>query len=365
MIAVNETFLAMVAAGCLVATYVWTRSSLRLGRAASRIEQGVQAGLHGSEASALAWSAFRKEAHTAALYAILTLLAGLSALPDHPALDVPFLALFVPIGITLIYGPRFLSEASAVEDRSRLERRAEELLEQHDLAPQLWAKRLAPDDLPDIEGFEVASVYEAGTGVMAGDFYDVVQLSPTRLAVLIGDVSGHGIEPSITAFQVKYLLRVFLRQYRDPAQALEEMNDLLSSQTRGDEFVSVCVVVFDTEAATLRHASAGHPAAWLWHDGEVRALRSTGPLLSIDPNASYTSREVELRSGDVLMLYTDGLSEARHGEQLFGEDRAAGVLRRDPGQDAESLCKSVLEAARDFAAAPLSDDVAILAIRRT
>ena len=69
--------------------------------------------------------------------------------------------------------------------------------------------------------------------------------------------------------------------------------------------------------------------------------------------------------GDLVLLYTDGLTEARSGEQLFGEDRVAGILRRDPGQDVTTLCKTLLEAARDFAAEPLTDDVAILAIRRT
>ena len=71
-----------------------------------------------------------------------------------------------------------------------------------------------------------------------------------------------------------------------------------------------------------------------------------------------------LERGDLLLLYTDGLAEARAGEQLFGEERIAGILRRDNGQDAKLLCKTLLEAARDFASAPLTDDVAILAVRR-
>ena len=88
--------------------------------------------------------------------------------------------------------------------------------------------------------------------------------------------------------------------------------------------------MFDTEAPTLRWASAGHPAAWLWHDREVRPLRATGPLLMLDPKGTYTSREIPLESGDLVLLYTDGLAEARSGEQLFGEERVANTLRRDP-----------------------------------
>jgi phosphoserine phosphatase RsbU/P len=199
---------------------------------------------------------------------------------------------------------------------------------------------------------------------MAGDFYDLFRPASTRLAAVIGDVAGHGIEPSITAFQAKYLLRTFLRQYRDPAQALEELNAQMSALERGEEFISLCVVLFDTEAGTLRYASAGHPPAWLWHGREVRPLRSTGPLLTLDPKATYSSHEVPLESGDLVLLYTDGLAEARNGEQLFGEDRIASQIRRDPGVDPSVLCKSLLEAAQDFASDDLSDDVAILAVRR-
>src|SRR5437763_13866799 len=164
---------------------------------------------------------------------------------------------------------------------------------------------------------------------MARDFYDLFSTGPGRLAAVIGDVSGNGIEASITAFQVKYLLRVFLRQYRDPAQALEELNANISGQGPPEEFVSLCVTVFDQVAGTLRFASAGHPAAWLWHDGEVRPLRATGPLLTLDPRGSYASREIPLDPGDLVLMYTDGLAEARAGQQLFGEDRIGNVLRRD------------------------------------
>ncbi|MDZ7733526.1 MAG: PP2C family protein-serine/threonine phosphatase [Acidimicrobiia bacterium] len=208
-------------------------------------------------------------------------------------------------------------------------------------------------------------MYQAGTGMMAGDFYDVFRVAPTRLAAVIGDVAGHGIEPAITAFQAKYLLRVFLRQYRDPAQALEELNSQMSALEREEEFISVCLVVFDTEAGTLRYASAGHPAALLWHEREIRPLRATGPLLMLDPGSSYYSKEIPLDMNDLCLAYTDGLAEARNGGSMFGEERISNTLKRDPGVSADVLCKTLLEAARDFSSGPITDDVAILAIRRT
>jgi serine phosphatase RsbU (regulator of sigma subunit) len=138
----------------------------------------------------------------------------------------------------------------------------------------------------------------------------------------------------------------------------------MAAMERVEEFISICVVVFDTEAGTLRFASAGHPPAWLWHEREVSPLRATGPLLMLDPDGTYFSREIGMEEGDMALLYTDGLAEARSGDQLFGEDRIATIIRRDPGAAPDVLCKTLLEAARDFAEGPIEDDVAILAVRR-
>src|SRR5690606_24342114 len=266
-----------------------------------------------------------KELHTVTLYAVIAVAAAVGAVWDIKEANYFLALVLIPVGLSLLYGRDFRREARLSEDRAMLERRAEEVLSQEELAPRRRAARLAPEELPDFQGIELGRVYQAGTGMMAGDFYDVFRVAPSRTAAGIGDVTGHGIEPSITAFQAKYLLRVFLRQFRDPAQALEELNRTMSSMERGEEFISLCVVVFDTDAGTLRVASAGHPAAWLWHEREVRGLRATGPLLMLDPEGTYTSREIPLDLGDMLLLYTDGLAEVRAGDQLFGEERVANI----------------------------------------
>jgi phosphoserine phosphatase RsbU/P len=356
---VERPLLAVVAAGCLVATVFWGRSANRLHRAWRRIDDGT-----GSDAADLSRSAFRKDGHTATLYGTLTVAFAISSLSMSTWVDATVALIALPLAVTVRYGPRFLHEARVAEARAALERRAEQVLEQETLAPRRWASRLAPEDLGAFEGFEIGQAYLPGSGLMAGDFYDLFQPAPGRLAAVIGDVAGHGIDASITAFQTKYLLRTFLRQFRDPAQALEVLNEQLASHDRIEEFASLVVVLFDQMSGTLRYASAGHPAAWLYHDGEVRALRATGPLLMLDPNAPYGSREIPLEAGDMLLLYTDGLTEARRGEELFGEDRIAQTLRRDPGVPTLVLCKDLLEAARDFSDTALNDDVAILAVRR-
>lgn len=360
---IPQPWLAAAGIVCCIAASVWGRAASRLNRAARRIhEESLTTGTSG-EAAELAWSAFNKDLHATVLYAVLGGGLILASFSTSPWFELLVLGVSVPAVFSIRYAPRFLGEARLAEQRSQLERRAEEVLAQEQLAPRRWAARLAPETLPVYEGFDIGRVYEAGTGMMAGDFYDVFPTGPRRLAVVIGDMAGHGIEPSITAFQVKHILRTFLRQYRDPAQALEELNRTLSTSGRPEDMVSVCTLIFDTEANTMRHASAGHPPAFVWQHGDMRTLRATGPLLALDPDATYFSRDLPLEIGDLVVLYTDGLSEARSGGQLFGEERIAHIVRRDPGQDTSIICKTLLEAARDFSS-PLADDVAILAIRR-
>jgi serine phosphatase RsbU (regulator of sigma subunit) len=352
-------FMVLVGLLCAVAAATWGRSARQRLRIAERVRD-----LGSPDAMELSRATFVKDT-------IVTTTFGLAALASLLAVvlgrrgPVAFGLLVVPAVASLIVGRHFPRQARLSQARWDLERRAEETLNQEDLAPRRWAERLAPQTLPTIPGFELGQVYQAGTGLMAGDFYDVFPVSPTRLAAVIGDVTGHGIEASITAFQAKYLLRVFLQQYRDPAQAVEQLNAQMSASERFEEFISLCVVVFDTEAGTLRYASAGHPAAWLWHGRDLQPLRHTGPLLMLEGRSSYHSREVELEENDLVVLYTDGLAEARSGAELFGEERIAAAIRRDPGADPAVLCKDLLEQAKDFATSPINDDVAILAVRRS
>ena len=359
---IDKPILAVVAVACAVAAVLWGRSARYLRRMELRLEQETGPD---SDATVLARSQFRKELHTAMLYGVLALASLPVSLSDQGEADVLYAFVLVPAAMALVYGRDFIRENRLFEERALIERRAEEVLSHEELAPRRWAERLAPDELPPFEGFDVGRMYVPGTGLLAGDFFDVYRVAPSRLAVVVGDVTGHGIEPSITAFQVKELLRVFLNEYRDPAQALEVLNERMSRHATPEEFVSILVAVFDEDAGTLRYASAGHPAAWLWHDRDVLPLRATGPLLLLDPKAGYHSREVPSDVDDLLVAYTDGLTEARNGDEQFGEERVAQLIRRDPGIDVHALCRTLVDAARDFSSAPITDDIAIVAVRRT
>ncbi|MEL7156742.1 MAG: PP2C family protein-serine/threonine phosphatase [Actinomycetota bacterium] len=352
---------ALAAVVCGAAAITWAKAALDRRRVATRLSaEQIDPDLW-----RLANNDYRRDFQSAvftAIAAIALAVAAVAGIGFWPAIAVSLLA--VPAAMALAGRASQTEIARIAAARADVERRAREVLSQKELAPLQWAARLAPSDLPDIPGFEIGQEYQAGSGAMSGDFYDVFNVDDHRVAAVIGDVTGHGIEPSITALQAKYLLRAFLLQFRDPGQALEQLNAQMSVLERGEEFISLCVLVFDTDAETLRYASAGHPAAFVWHGREVRPLGATGPLLMLEGTSQYHSRELAWELDDVAVLYTDGLAEARDGDALFGEDGVASMIRRDPTASPDVLTKQLVEAARDFSGGPINDDLAILVIRR-
>ncbi len=353
---------AIAAIICVIAAVNWFRST------AARRQVSTQ--LSGDAVDPDLWRLadgdYRRDLQSAvSATGAAIVLAGVAIVGVSPGLAYLSCILAIPSVASLLRRRQLAEIARIAARRSEVDKRAREVLTQEELAPLQWAARLAPSALPDFPGFEIGQAYQPGAGAMAGDFYDVFRIDDDRIGAVIGDVTGHGIEPSITALQAKYLLRAFLLQFRDPGQALENLNAQMSVLERGDEFISLAVIVFDTEAETLRYASAGHPAAFVWHDHEVRPLGATGPLLMLDPTAPYHSRESAWDLDDVAVLYTDGVAEARRGDVLFGEDGVASMIRRDPTASPDVLTKVLVEAARDFAGGAIEDDVAVLVIRRS
>lgn len=352
---------AIAALLCGGAAVVWIRSTIARRQVATRLSaESIDPDLW-----RLADEEYKRDLQSSVFAVAATLalvVVALVRIETVAAVAVSTLA--ISPAITLLRRKRLIEAARIAAGRAEIEKRAREVLTQEELAPLQWAARLAPSSFPDLPGFEIGQAYQPGSGAMAGDFYDVFKIDDHRIGAVIGDVTGHGIEPSITALQAKYLLRTFLIQFRDPGQALEQLNAQMSELVRGDEFISLCCLVFDRDAETLRYSSAGHPAAFVWHTKEVRPLGATGPLLMLDPTAPYHSREMAWEQDDVAVLYTDGLAEARNGDALFGEDGVASMIRRDPTASPDVLTKVLVEAARDFAFGPISDDVAVLVLRR-
>ena len=373
--------LSITAAACFLATVVWARSATyrlehlrRIQRDEPSEDETTAEAQRRKDIEDLARSNFLKETHSAVLYLFLALASAGVAATNSLNWTTVYLMIAVPALVSAFWwGRNSLKDALTQRERFDFEKRVEETLSQAELAPKAWADRLAPDRLAEFAGFDTGRVYQAGSGLMAGDFYDFYQVAPNRYVAVLGDVSGHGVDSAITAFLVKFLLRIHLKQYRDPAQAIEELHTRMYDIDRPEEFVSLVVLMFDIEAHTLRYASAGHPTAWLWHDREVQPLRSTGPLVLLYPDATFYSKEIPLHPDDLVVLYSDGLSEARREgspddqteSELFGQDRVGRLIRNDPTLSPQHLCQLLLEEAQKFARGRINDDLAIFAVRWT
>ena len=217
-----------------------------------------------------------------------------------------------------------------------------------------------PRDLPDLPGFEVGRVYQPGTGLMAGDFYDVFRVGadpggrghrrrhrPRHRAVdhrLPGQVPAAGVPPAVPR--------------PGPGPRGAQQPDV-AARPRPRSSSRSCVVVFDTEAGTLRYASAGHPPAGCGTSASVQPAAGHRAAADARPRRRATlSREIALDADDLLPALHRRPGRGPRRRALFGEERIAAAVRRDPGVAADVLCKSLLEAARDFANGPITDDIA-------
>lgn len=374
-------FLAIVVIACLIAAAVWGRSASYRFDHMRRVERDViqeddseATARRKQDAQKIARTNFLKETHAAVLYFFLAVASAAVAFTNNLNWATLYLLVAAPALVSALWwGRESLKDALLLRERFDIEVKAEETLSQAESAPKAWAERLSPEKLEKFAGFETGRVYQAGSGLMAGDFYDIYQVSPTRTAAVLGDVSGHGVESAITAFLAKFLLRILLLEYRDPAQAIQELHKQMYLTDRPEEFISMVVLMFDTEAETFRYASAGHPTVWLWHEQEAYPLRRTGPLVMLEKNASYYSREIPLHPDDTVVLYSDGLTEARRetspdemrGAELFGEDRVAQLMRNDPTMHPQQLCELLRDEAQKFARGSIDDDLSIFAVRWT
>ncbi len=185
---------------------------------------------------------------------------------------------------------------------------------------------ILPGAFPESADFRVAARYVPMTAV-AGDLYDFLMTDARRAGLLIADVSGHGVPAALIASMVKMAATSQREQSAHPARLLAGMNAALCGNTQG-QFVTAAYVHLDAQKRELRYAAAGHPAMLLLRDGRVVEIAENGLLLAATEDATYTERSMTLERGDRLLLYTDGLLEAKNGDgRLFGDESLAAALR--------------------------------------
>ncbi len=250
---------------------------------------------------------------------------------------------------------RILSELDEVE-------RYNEALDQTGPVVQRLRLELEAGSLTPRDGVEVDGRVLAAEGLLAGDFYDLVEMPAGRFAMLVADVSGHGHHAGILAIKVKYLLQAALQFGLGPSAALAWVSDRLGDT--GDMFVTCALVVIDPAAKRVDYASAGHSPGLLLLTGEDApvVLASTGPLIGPFPGEWRTERTSFDNRGLTVVLCSDGLLEARaSADALFGFDRFAHIVS-GAGSVADIVEQSC-SAARDHAGKRLDDDLTVVALR--
>jgi serine phosphatase RsbU (regulator of sigma subunit) len=227
-------------------------------------------------------------------------------------------------------------------------------------------RSLLPRSRPVVAGLEVGEAYEPAARVdVGGDVYDFLALQDGRLAVVLGDVTGHGVDATADMAMAKFVFRSLAREHPEPADFLAAANDVICSEIAPGKFISMSYVVVDGERGTIAGASAGHPSPRIvLADGSIAALEAHGLVLGIDGGQEYTESRAELLPGASLVLFTDGVIEARRDGELYGDERLDALLAGRRDLPARSLAAAVAADAREYAGGDLSDDLAVVVIRR-
>lgn len=227
---------------------------------------------------------------------------------------------------------------------------------------------LLPPALPEIPGVELAVRFRA-TGEasdVGGDFYDAFR-SGDGWMLAIGDVTGKGPEAAAITSLARHTMRTAAMYERDPARVLERLHEALRAEQRERRLcTALCARVEPgPSGVSVSLASGGHPAPYLLRPrGEPVAVGRHGLLLGAFPSATWEAERFELSPGDALVLFTDGVHDARGpGGERFGTERLEAVLRASAGRSADAIAGSIDQAVLRFQDGPQRDDVAVLVAR--
>lgn len=272
------------------------------------------------------------------------------------------------------------------ESRSALESRNRELQQSVDVAQthseqqgqELEKARdiqegLLPKKIPQVKGLEVAGAWQPAR-VVGGDYYDVLKFSDSKLGICIGDVVGKGITAALLMANLQASFRAFAEEGVSPGALCGKLHGVISNNVASEKFVTFCYCTIDAAENRLTYASAGHcPPLLLRASGEVIALKEGGTPLGILPGKEYPGREypgkeyrdteVQLKAGDRLILYTDGLTEAMNAQgQEFGEPRLARLGRQNRALSATELLEVIRKEVSSYSGGSFQDDFTLVVV---
>ena len=222
-------------------------------------------------------------------------------------------------------------------------------------------ENLLPKSIPQIPGFQIAGTWEPARAV-GGDYYDVIPLSDSKAALCIADVSGKGISAALLMANVQAAVRAFATESVSPAEVCGRLNSVLCTNTAIDKFVTLFYGVLDAKNGVLQFTNAGHlPPIVVSEEGRVARLENDGALLGIFPEWQYEVSTVPLATGDTLVLFTDGITEAEGADgEEFGEERLTDWLVSSRHLRSDILQLRLLDEVKKFSNRALADDATLI-----
>ena len=247
----------------------------------------------------------------------------------------------------------FADQATVAIENSRLINKSierERLLREMMLAQEMQ-KRLLPQSLPEFPSLEIDAISTPAFEV-GGDYYDFVQLDKDRFGIVVGDVSGKGVSAALYMSEVKGIFQALGRMYPSPKEFLIKANEALSGTIDKRSFVSLIYGVFDIHSGQLTISRAGHCPMLLVSQKKVGYIRPQGLGMGLSDGLLFSEAmeeaHVQLQRGDVCVFYTDGVTEARRGEEEFGYERLLQVAEQCKGKPAAAIKEEILETVKIF-----------------
>jgi sigma-B regulation protein RsbU (phosphoserine phosphatase) len=276
-------------------------------------------------------------------------------------------------------GKSFNAMAENLERLLKSEKERQRLQAELEIAREVQAQ-LHPKETPELGGLEVVSVCHAAR-LVSGDYYDYQRMGEHRLAVAIGDVAGKGISAALLMATLQSAMRSQLRHCTEmmgiggngegranlsTARLMSNLNQHLYASTSPEKYATFFFSIYDDETEILSYTNAGHLPPLLVRRGEVLACDVNGTVVGAFPDVPYEESHLKLESGDLLVCYTDGITEPEneYGE-MFGEDRLIEMLKSHSTQEAGQVADAIVRAVRDWTASPeLQDDMTLLVARK-
>jgi sigma-B regulation protein RsbU (phosphoserine phosphatase) len=220
-----------------------------------------------------------------------------------------------------------------------------------------------PKEIPRLAGYEIAAAWQSAR-VVGGDYFDVLPFDGEMCGLCIADVAGKGLPAALLMSNLQAAVRGLASPSLPPEDLCLRLNALLCRNMASDRFVTLFYAQLDGPSRHLRYVSAGHNPPFVLHrDGTHDRLREGGLVLGVFANQLFKSGTAQLRSGDRMVLYTDGVTEACNSDdEEFGEERLLQVLQQDPARSAVEIQKNILHAAAEFSRGPWQDDATLLVI---